>query len=390
MTQPTVPPSHCDIAIVGGGPVGLFLARALGGSGRSVVLLEAERAPREQDPRMLAVSAGSIQLLEQVHAWQASLTDSPIRTVYVSQSGHFGRARLTADSIGLDALGYVVPYVSLHPVLAQGLPSNVQMVAGARVESIGRTPSLANLHFQQDGTPGTLTARLVIIADGGMLAESLGFLYREHDYGQTALLAQVDVGGAPADTAFERFTPDGALALLPRPGGYSVVWSRPRAAAEALSGASDDAFLTELQAAVGSRPGRIQAVRARQSWPLRLRYATHSVSSRVVVIGNAAQSLHPIAGQGLNLGLRDAWELAAQLRAAPHDVGAATVLNAYARGRGLDQLNGVGFTDSLIRLFGLPHLGHARGAGLAAFDMMPAVKRQLLGHLAYGVRHANP
>lgn len=389
MTAATLPPSHCDIAIIGGGPVGLFLAHTLRHSAHRVVVLEAEHALVRDDPRMLALSVGSQQLLEQQACWSASLMQSPIRHVHVSQQGFFGHTRLKATDMDAEQLGYVVPYPALQTVLTQALPDNATLLGGARVEQVHSNAGYASVQFQWQGQTRQLTSRLLVLADGGSLLQQLRVPCVERDYQQCALVGLLEADQAPIDTAFERFVPGGALALLPQPGGYAVIWSQPLNRLQEMQQAPETALCLELQRLAGHKAGQFRQLQRRHVMPLKLRYARQLIGPRFVLIGNAAQSLHPIAGQGLNLGLRDAWELTQLLAPlSPPQLDHPQVLAAYPACRRLDKLNGVGFTDSLIRLFAQPGLGHVRGAGLSALNLLPGVKRRLLQHLALGVRRA--
>ncbi|MCB6183815.1 FAD-dependent monooxygenase [Leeia sp. TBRC 13508] len=382
-------PSHVDVAIIGGGPVGCYLANALAAQGKSVCVLEKESQPRSDDPRMLAISAGGKQLLSNLGCWDSILEDSPISYVSVTQKGYLGHTELSASEIGENVLGYVVPYQRLHPLLVSRVKAPASYIPQTEVSNIQFTSAYAVIQYQQSTESSAqkeLTARLVVLADGGQLASKVGQIeYKERDYEQSALITLVQAEFQPRDTAFERFVEDGAIALLPRPGGYALIWTGPTSLSEERKSWSDTELLKALQAQLGSKAGKFTAVGARHLVPLKLRYAKTLVSPRCVVIGNAAQYLHPIAGQGLNLGLRDAHDLALLLSKHP-DPGSESCLSRYPSIRRLDKLNGVGFTDSLIRLFGVPKLGHARGLGLMALEAMPPLKRKLLGHLAYGIR----
>ncbi len=381
-------PLHTDICIVGGGPVGGFLAHALATTPFSVTLLEAEPTAAAQDPRMLAISTGSQQLLHRLGLWENTLEDAPITSVHVSQQGHFGRTLLGAHDIDTKALGYVVPYAQLQATLRRHAAPSTHVLPARATAITQHTSGVSIDYTHTNGTHGHLTARLLVLADGGKLAPTLGFEMISQDYAQSALLAQIQAEHMPVGRAFERFTAQGALALLPRPGGYALVWSQAHARTEALLSLPDAALLQALQAAVGHKAGQFTGVLSRHALPLSLRYAKHIVRERVALLGNAAQSLHPIAGQGLNLGLRDAWALARCLHDAnPHVLhDPHALLRHYAAERRLDKLNGIGFTDSLLTLFATPGLGHARGAGLAWLDNAQPLKRSLLRHMAFGVR----
>ncbi|WP_018149698.1 FAD-dependent monooxygenase [Leeia oryzae] len=379
-------PNHVDVAIVGGGPVGTYLAHALARQGKSVAVLEKELTPRVDDPRMLAISTGGQQLLSRQSCWSDQLADAPIAHVSVTQRGFLGHTHLHASEIGEDVLGYVVPYSKLHPLLVERLPASCAYAQGVEVTQIQFTSAYALISYQHENTSASMTARLVVMADGGQLATRVaGIEYREQDYHQSALIALIEATHKPEQTALERFLPDGAIALLPRPEGYALIWTAPSAETTQRMALSDEDLLDALQVQVGSKAGLFMSVGQRHQIPLRLRYAKTLVAPRCVVIGNAAQYLHPIAGQGLNLGLRDATDLAKILQSF-NDPGAPECLARYPKHRRLDKLNGVGFTDSLIKLFGIPGMGHVRSAGLMALESSPIMKKRLLRHLAYGIR----
>jgi 2-octaprenyl-6-methoxyphenol hydroxylase len=232
-----------------------------------------------------------------------------------------------------------------------------------------------------------LTADAIVLADGGAnLAKVAAFEVREKDYGQSALLGRIQADAAHRHTAYERFTAEGPAALLPSlaPCEYSLVWVAPPAKIAALAALPEPEFLAAFQAHFGRRAGRFVAVAGRRGFPLKLRTLNRRTSGRLAVIGNAAQALHPVAGQGFNLGLRDALHLAGELAGAREDVGAA--LADYALRRERDVGRTVGFTDSLIGLFDGAHLPSRvlRGIGLAALDIAPAARRLVAERLSFG------
>src|SRR5262245_14732889 len=270
-----------DVLIRGAGPVGCALGAALRESALKVAIVERGGAAAF---RPIALSYASRLILERLGAWQA-LAVTPIDTIHVSERGAFGRATLDAKDAGVPSLGYVVDYASLASTLRE------------RVADL----------ISADETP----ARCVVHAEGASPEAS------EKRYAQDAVVGVVEVAPPAGHTAFERFTADGPLALLPFAGRYALVWSAKPERAAALAAAPEAEFLAELAAAAGARPGRPIACAARSVQPLTLRVNATRIGEREVFIGNAAQTLHPVAGQGLNLGLRDAWELAETLRHAP-------------------------------------------------------------------------
>jgi 2-octaprenyl-6-methoxyphenol hydroxylase len=380
--------SHCDIAILGGGPVGAALALALDGGGHSVLLLETrDERSREHDPRTLALSHGSRLILEACGVWNDVTPAEPIRTIHVSHRGAFGRARLTADEAGLPALGYVVPYPALQRAMLAGLQrtASVTVLPGIRTIDLEIEPDAIRLQLDASRAAGDVLAKLAVIADGSALSQALSPV-SIHDYGQSAVVANVAASKPHASTAFERFTPDGPLALLPQGSDYALVWTTAPDAAQQLCALDADAFLARLQGAFGERAGRFTAVQGRAVFPLALRVAEAPARGRTVLLGNAAQTLHPVAGQGLNLGLRDAWELAECVRSPARDPGNREVLASYARRRRRDRAAGIFLTNALVHVFSndaLP-LRWLRGCGLTFLDSLPPIKRAFMQQMMFG------
>ena len=376
---------HADILIVGAGPVGAMCALALAQGGLSPLLLEARAADRKpSDTRTLALSHGSRLILERLGVWQQLAGATPIISIDVSQKGGFGHARLSATEEGVPALGYVLGYDELARALdgvlaAAGL--TVRHDAAVKSALPGRVYATLKLH---DGD--LLTARLAVIADGGRSLQ--GEPHISKDYGQVALVGRVDTDQTHDGLAYERFTPQGPAALLPRGKGYALVWVTNPAEAERLLALDDDVFLAALQDHFGGRAGRFLAIAERGRFPLRLTWQGSRAGERLVRIGNAAQTLHPVAGQGFNLGLRDAWELAQTVLDAPADPGAATTLARYAAGRRRDTLPGMGFTDALVEIFSRDWapLRRARGLGLFALQAVPPLKHFVARRMMFGAR----
>lgn len=383
-----------DLAIVGAGPVGLalagWLARRSATQHASIALIDArEPAASANDPRAIAVSHGSRVLLDTL-AWPADAT--PIEHIHVSQRGHFGRTLIDRDEHALAALGYVVRYGSIVQALAGA-------VRGTRVDWLTSTTARAP---QQDADGVTLTldgpqgerplrARLVINAEGGLFHEQQADAGKHRrDYGQTALVGTVTVSAPRPNVAWERFTHEGPLALLPlggpRQAEYSLVWCCTPDEAARRAALPDDAFLRELGSVFGERMGEFVAVAGRASFPLGLNAAQTLVSGRVAVVGNAAQTLHPVAGQGLNLGLRDAHTLVDTLSAQGFE---ATALAAFNARRALDRRFTIGATDTLARLFTIDAgpLPLLRGAALTALEFVPPLKKAIARQMMFGQRN---
>lgn len=339
-----------DVLVRGAGPVGCALALALRESGLRTRVLRAGPLPQAFQP--IALSHGSRLILERLGVWPG-LRTTPIEQVRVSQSGSFGRTCLDAADAGVPALGYVTDY-------------------GTLVEAL-RAPLAASFVDQP------LPARLVVHAEGAA-ADAV-----EKRYGQSALVALVATQPAARGTAFERFTPDGPLALLPCNGRYALIWTTSPERAAALAAAGEHDFLSSLAGAAGPAAGTPVAVEQRSARPLFLRVRATRVAPRAVFIGNAAQTLHPVAGQGLNLGLRDAWQLARALAGAP-DPGDAQLLARYAARRSLDARATIGVTHWLAAGFTGSNraLRTARGLALTALDLLPGPRRFFARRMIYG------
>lgn len=394
-----MPPCACDVLIIGGGPVGLALLLQLRAAGRDAWLVEARRAPHlslekppagqaavAPDPRALALSAGSQQLLHLLDVWPAAQA-TPIHRVIVNQQGTLGRISLTREELGLPALGYVLGMADLLPGLWQRAATQ-GLLSGWRATNLRSTASWAGVDLQQDEQQVTVTCRLLVLADGG--ASSASLIERSpiiKDYGQHAVLARVQASHPQPFTAWERFADDGPLAVLPQGDGYAIVWTQDGAAVEQRLQQDEQQFCAELSQRLGGRLGQLRLQGARHRYPLRLVLHQRLPRPRVVTLGNAAQAMHPIAGQGLNLGLRDSQVLARLLLGAA-DAGASEVLQQYRQQRRWDQMQTVGFTDALVEGFRIPGRAarHARSLGLAAVDLLPVPRQILLNNLVFGRR----
>jgi 2-octaprenyl-6-methoxyphenol hydroxylase len=378
-----------DVAIIGGGPVGAALAAALAGSGLEVALLEARGAEqRVSDPRPLALSHGSRLILERLGVWGRLGSATAILRIHVSQQGGFGRVNLSADEARLPALGYVVDYAGLHAGVEDVVSAGaVRYLTGARIHAIRDAGQHAVVDFVLAGVEQSLAAALVVVADGGAMESAAAI--KTVDYQQSALTTRVLAERPHDNTAYERFTSAGPLALLPAGDGFALVWTTGHDQARQLCELDCAAFLAQLQRHFGRRLGAFTSAGARAMFPLRLRYATGAAGPRTVLIGNAAQTLHPVAGQGFNLGLRDAWELAEEIGCRGRDaIGSAAMLGAYHARRRVDRGGGVWFTDSLVRLFSndIAPLRMARGAGLAALACLPPVRDFVVRRMIFGAR----
>jgi 2-octaprenyl-6-methoxyphenol hydroxylase len=373
-----------DVAIVGGGPVGATVAALAAPGGLSVAVFEARSAP-SGDRRTLALSHASRERLEEAGAWPAA-SATPILSIHISQRGGPGRTLLDAHEQGLPALGYTVPHAALEAALAARLAAaGIAVRYGAACASLKLEPEAARIALS---TGEEIEARLVVVADGGTSASRIpGIAFAEKDYGQQAVVGAVHVDRPHGGRAYERFTPEGPLALLPVGERYALVWTASPAKAAELLVLEEPAFLAALQAAFGDRAGRFTGIEGRGAFALRLRTINTPIALRTAIVGNAAQALHPIAGQGLNLGLRDASALADLLRAAqPVEVGSARMLDAYREARRRDASRGIAFTDFLVGAFAdgrrIPTWG--RGLALAALDLFPPARRLLAERMIHG------
>jgi 2-octaprenyl-6-methoxyphenol hydroxylase len=391
----------CDVLIVGGGAVGSALACALAELPLDTVLVEAQEVRQLSQPsfdtRVTALANGSQQILASLGLWaELKGYTEAIRTIHISERGRFGAARISAAEECVPALGYTVENQALGRVLWERLSTAPRFtaLAPAKVLGVERDERHVTATIEQAGETREVRAKLVVAADGARSAvrTALGFDALEHDYEQRAVIFNCATEAPPAGRAFERFTQRGPIALLPLTSGRTaVIWTLPSAVAQEIAALPDDAFRAELQAAFGYRLGRFTRIGARHLHTL-VRIASGAVHGpRAVLIGDAALRLHPVAGQGFNLALRDVATLAEVLAdslevgGGTADVGAAEPLERYAAWRAADRERVSTFTHGLIQLFGesLPGAGLGRGIGLVAFDLLPGAKgllaRQTMG-----------
>lgn len=381
-----------DVMIVGGGLVGASLACALCGQGLRIAVIEAKTLHSASQPsfddRTVALSYGSRQILERMGLWSPLESRvEAIKTIHISDRGQFGVTRLRHDEEGVPALGYVAENRVLGELLYAELEQSdeIELFCPAEVSSLQAEADYVEIAVQQGEHSIKLRSRLLVAADGvsSRVRELLQIAASRQDYAQCAIISNVRPGLPHNNVAYERFTDTGPLAFLPmtRSGGKqrcSVVWTVPAAQAEAMMQLDDAAFLAALQQRFGYRLGRLQQLGKRQVYPLALVETTQLVRGRIVVVGNAAHSIHPVAGQGFNLALRDIAVLA-ELLATASDSGAAALLEHYARARQQDAQRVYCFTDTLVKLFSnsFAPLAHARAAGLFSVDLLPALKHRL-------------
>jgi 2-octaprenyl-6-methoxyphenol hydroxylase len=384
-----------DVAIVGGGLVGASLACALAGQPLRIAVIESfpfdADAQPSYDDRSVALAAGTRDVFETIGLWSDIASSAgQIREIHVSDRGHFGAARMRAADHGREALGYVVESRVLGRVFAAALgrAANVQMFCPARLDRLCADASGARLDITHEGASRTLAARLVIGADGGdsQVRRFAGIGEQRQSYGQTAVIANITPELAHGNRAWERFTESGPLAVLPMADERcSLVWTARDEQVEQLLSLSDADFLRALQDRFGNRLGRLVHVGARHAYPLAMVRADRCTATRLALAGNAAHTVHPVAGQGFNLGMRDVAvlaELIGDACARGDDPGAADVLRQYERWRAGDHRRVIGFTDTLVRVFSSESapVAMARNLGLIAFDLLPPLKKALMRH----------
>ncbi len=391
-----------DLIIVGGGLAGNCLALALKDTGLSCAIIEASTPEQLQTSpagdRALALAAGTVQQLEQMGVWQGiGHATTAIKNIHISDRGHFGKTRLSAEKEQVEALGYVITARDLETHAAKLVAeSPTTQFCPARVVGLSSDSDKISVQIQQGDESLTLTAQLLIGADGGQssIRQLLNISQQVTDYRQTALVTTVTSTLAHKNTAFERFTSSGPLALLPIAHKQSaVVWTRSTEDAKALLQISETDFLAQLQACFGYKLGKLSLSAPIRSFPLALIRAEKMIAERVVIIGNAVHQLHPVAGQGFNLGLRDVVQLADKLiiqHQADKDLGADDFLKDYAASRQKDHDLVIGFTNNVVRIFSndwLP-LAAARNLGLTLLDHIPKAK-SLLSRYAMGLEQTD-
>ncbi len=389
-----------SIAIVGGGLIGLCAALALQHSsqhpGRAVSviesssLLQSEKDPTGLNTRSIALSYASVQIFKALDIWnEVKHLAAPIRTIHVSSKGHWGVSRLKASDYDLDALGYVIESQLLGNCLLEKInqSKSIKLFTLSTFESI-EVEETVQLSYRSPEGINKLQADLVLIADGAQskARESLGIKHETIDYVQSAIITNVCFDKPIAAAAFERFTESGPLAMLPLGHNrYACVWTCKPDAALKLMALDDAAFMQSLQQCFGFRLGFIEQVGKRFSFPLQRTEAKSLTENRCVMVGNAANALHPVAGQGFNLGLRDIASLQGLLEgqsiadqiANPETL--SQLLAAYEQLRQSEQTQVIRLGDGLVSLFSndLPLLNHLRSAALGLLDIIPGLKSEV-------------
>ena len=383
-----------SVIIVGGGPVGATLALTLQHKGIAVTMLEARpKGAAYQDQRALALSYGSRAILEKLGVWhKLECQATAINTIHISQRGSFGRSLLKAQDHNLPALGYVLSYGALTQSLDEALAdfNGVSVIYEAEATHIEPAPDVATVKFNHESTSQQLSSSLLVLADGGRSLGDIAGIARETKmYGHDALVTKVTCELPHDNIAYERFTPMGPVALLPNGKDFSLVWTGKEDEVAGVLALEDADFLSQLHQHFGDRVGRFLSVGKRLTFPLKLSYLNPVTAPHLVVIGNAAQTMHPVAGQGFNVGLRDAYELAQQIaQTSPDAWGYDAMMRAYQKGRKTDTKRGLIFTDFLVNLFSNDIVGvsNLRGMSLGLLDLLKPVKSRLVRKMSFGSR----
>jgi len=391
-------PQHYDIVTAGGGMIGTSLALALAPLGLRVAVVEAiarrETAQPSFDDRSTALSRSTQRMFEAMGLWPDIVAAStPIHSVHVSDQGRFGFSHIDAEEQGVEALGYVVINRVLGGVLQAALGSlqDTDVLCPSRIVDIELAPNIVNATVEgADGEQTELTCSLLVAADGANSAvrELMGITAQKSDYGQRAVIGNLLPEKDIDNVAYERFTQQGPLAILPVTDGRAgFVWTVSEYDAERVMALDDAQFLAELQQEFGYRLGVFSRVGTRASYPLVLSKALRLTATRSVLVGNSAHGLHPVSAQGFNLGMRDVAAIVdcvADAKAAEGDFdpGAGEVLEQYASWRRADQKKLVRFTDSLVKLFGSERwpLRTLRNIGMLGFDLVPGVRSVFAKH----------
>lgn len=379
-----------DVVIAGGAMAGMTLALAinkLSDKPLSIAVVEPFKADHQAHPgfdsRSIALSYGTVNILKKLTLWDdIAEVATPIRHIHVSDRSHAGMTDITTEEVGVDALGYVVELADVGRIYHSRVEQDehIELLCPASVKKVER--SLSEVTITLDNGE-VARGKLLVAADGAIstCCEQVGLELVEHDFEQVAVIANIKTQQDPAGRAFERFTESGPVALLPMSEGrMSLVWCLKPEEARAVMALEDDAFLAKLQDAFGWRLGLMKQVGQRSSYPLTLRYRKQNISHRFAIVGNAAQTLHPIAGQGFNLGIRDVATLAEQIAVSAGDPGAYQVLSQFKGRRESDREATISLTSSLVHIFSNDYLTMrvGRNLGLAAMDNLSVLKAPLL------------
>jgi len=383
------------VTIVGGGLAGASLACALEPLDLDITVLEATPLQHDHQPsfdeRTIALTYSSRRVLEGIGLWPEIASDAgPIHRIHISNRGHSGLARLDRNLIGTDALGYVIPTRTLGRALTERLRNNarVDYRCPAEANGIDHDPRSSSIRVEVSG--GHISSSLVVLADGGRssLGQSMGLKSKEKQYDKEALIGIVGVDRDQDATAYERFTRHGPLALLPLDARrYALAWTLPKAQANEMVTLPEKVFLDELQDAFGDRVGFFSRCDRLKTYPLRRVEVETPVADRLVALGNAAHIVHPVAGQGFNLGLRDVAHLAEEILHGlknDKDIGDSEILAQYAKLRHRQTKRVLRFTDGLLQVFAndYPGLSSGRNIALNMLEILPPAKRMLLKRTA--------
>lgn len=379
-----------EVCIVGGGLVGLAAAIAFATQGKTVKLLEAfdvkQVKPSEMDARSIALSYSTIQIFKALGVWQELQKNAaPITNIHVSSAGHFGVTRLQAADCQLDVMGYVIEYHFLIEALMKAAEQqdNIELITPARVKTVQQQKTHVTINYQLDDAVKTINSAVMVVADGAnsSVRDMLNIAAKTTDYQQSAIITNLKINRKATDCAFERFTSGGPIALLPLPNQrYALVWTNTPERTETLMQLSDEDFVQQLYQQFGYRLGAFEGVGNRVRFDLKLTRAQKLVVGRAVLIGNAANTLHPVAGQGFNLALRDIGLLYDLLQDADlQSAHLADRLQQYPKHRLSDQNNTVEYGHALVQLFSnnLPVLNHLRAGALAALDLCGPLKNEV-------------
>jgi 2-octaprenyl-6-methoxyphenol hydroxylase len=382
--------NNAPIVIVGGGPVGSVLALILQKRNIPFTMLEArEQGASFNDKRALALSYGTRLVLEKLNVWnEVEAEATVINTIHISQRGGLGRTKLTASEHNLPAIGYVISYGALSQALDELLDAS-NVLYGAKATDIQTNADKSSVTFKEAESVQSLNADLLVVADGGRSMNAIDGITKEtKEYGHDALVTKVSAELPHNNVAYERFTPEGPMALLPNgERDFSLVWTGLQANIHEICGLDDLTFLKELHQAFGDRVGRFLSVDKRMSFPLKLSTLKPATAPHLAIIGNAAQTMHPVAGQGFNMGIRDAWTLADLIIQTPaNSLGSEAMLKTYSQQRKRDTRGGLLFTDLLVNVFSndLIGVGGLRGAGLGLLDLFKPAKNLLVDRMSFG------
>ncbi|NVJ56108.1 MAG: 2-octaprenyl-6-methoxyphenyl hydroxylase [Vibrionaceae bacterium] len=379
-----------DVVIAGGAMAGMTLALAinkLSDKPLAIAVVEPFKVDHQAHPgfdsRSIALSHGTVNILKSLQLWQEiAQVATPIKHIHVSDRSHAGMTEITTEEVGVDALGYVVELADVgniyHHLIEQS--DDIELLCPASVQAVERQQESITVTLDSGET---LQSQLLVAADGAIstCCQQIGLDLLEHDFEQVALIANITTQQAHQGRAFERFTDSGPVALLPMSEGrMSLVWCLKPQDAKQVMALDDEAFLVRLQDAFGWRLGALEKVGQRASYPLLLRYRKQNTSHRFAIVGNAAQTLHPIAGQGFNLGIRDVATLAEEIAQYTQDPGSYGVLSRFKQRRESDREATITLTSTLVHVFSNDYLTLriGRNLGLAAMDNLPLLKAPLL------------